>query len=45
MQSTFTLRKYELNMDFLKGLKKMFSGKTLNMLILQHPHRNFLIFL
>ncbi len=27
MQSTFTLRKDELNMDFLRGLKKMFSDK------------------
>lgn len=33
MQSTFTLRKDELNMDFLKGLKKMFSGKTLNITV------------
>ncbi len=33
MQITFTLRKDELNMDFLKGLKKMFSGKTLNMTV------------
>lgn len=41
MQSTFTLKEDELNMDFLKGLKKMFSGKTLNMLILLHPRRSF----
>lgn len=33
MQSTFTLKKDELNMDFLKGLKKMFSGKTLNITV------------
>ena len=33
MQSTFTLRKDELNMDFLKGLKKMFSGKILNITV------------
>lgn len=33
MQSTFTLRKDELNMDFLNGLKKMFSGKTLNITV------------
>ena len=33
MQSTFTLRKDELNIDFLKGLKKMFSGKTLNITV------------
>ena len=33
MQSTFTLRKDELNMDFLKGLKKMFSRKTLNITV------------
>ncbi len=33
MQSTFTLGKDELNMDFLKGLKKMFSGKTLNITV------------
>ncbi|UKI54360.1 MAG: hypothetical protein L6V86_05175 [Treponema sp.] len=33
MQSTFTLRKDELNMDFLKGLKQMFSGKTLNITV------------
>ncbi len=28
MQITFTLRKDELNMDFLSGLKKMFSDKV-----------------
>ena len=33
MQSTFTLKKDELNMDFLKGLKKMFSGKILNITV------------
>ncbi len=33
MQSTFTLKKDELNMDFIKGLKKMFSGKTLNITV------------
>lgn len=33
MQSTFTLRKDELNMDFQKGLKKMFSGKILNITV------------
>ena len=33
MQSTFTLKKDELNMNFLKGLKKMFSGKTLNITV------------
>lgn len=33
MQSTFTLRKDELNMDFLKVLKKMFSGKILNITV------------
>ncbi len=27
MQSTFTLRKDELNRDFLRDLKKMFSDK------------------
>lgn len=30
MQSTFTLTKDELNMDFLKGLKKIFTGDILN---------------
>lgn len=33
MQSTFTLRKDELNMDFLKGLKKMFSGNILDITV------------
>lgn len=33
MQSTFALKKDELNMNFLKGLKKMFSGKTLNITV------------
>lgn len=33
MHITFTLRKDELNMDFIKGLKKMFSGKTLNITV------------
>ena len=33
MQSTFTLKKDELNTDFIEGLKKMFSGKTLNITV------------
>lgn len=33
MQSTFTLKRDELNIDFIKGLKKMFSGKTLNITV------------
>lgn len=33
MHITFTLRKDELNMDFIKGLKKMFSGKILNITV------------
>ena len=30
MQSSFTLKKTELTMDFLEGLKKMFSGTILD---------------
>lgn len=33
MQSTFTLKRDELNIDFIKGLKKMFSGKILNITV------------
>ncbi|MCI5520265.1 MAG: hypothetical protein MR424_10505 [Treponema sp.] len=29
MQSTFTLKKDELNIDFIKGLKKIFKGNVL----------------
>lgn len=29
MQSTFTLKKDELNIDFIKGLKKIFKGNIL----------------
>lgn len=33
MQSTFTLRKDELNMDFIKGLKKIFKGNVLDITV------------
>ena len=33
MQSTFTLRKDELTMDFLQGLKQMFTGKVLDITV------------
>lgn len=33
MQSTFTLTKDELNIDFLKGLKKIFNGNILNITV------------
>ncbi len=33
MQSSFTLKKTELTMDFLEGLKKMFSGTILDITV------------
>ena len=33
MQSSFTLKKSELTMDFLEGLKKMFSGTILDITV------------
>ena len=33
MQSTFTLKKDELTMDFLQGLKQMFTGKVLDITV------------
>ena len=33
MQSTFTLRTDELTMDFLNGLKQMFTGKVLDITV------------
>ena len=33
MQSTFTLKKDELNIDFIKGLKKMFKGNILDITV------------
>ena len=33
MQSTFTLRKDELTMDFLNGLKQMFTCKVLDITV------------
>ena len=33
MQSSFTLRKSELTMDFLQGLKQMFTGPVLDITV------------
>ena len=33
MQSTFTLKKDELNIDFIKGLKKTFKGNILTITV------------
>lgn len=33
MQGSFTLKKTELTMDFLEGLKKMFSGTILDITV------------
>lgn len=33
MQSSFTLKKTELTIDFLEGLKKMFSGTILDITV------------
>ncbi|MDE6351216.1 MAG: hypothetical protein K2K67_09470 [Treponemataceae bacterium] len=33
MQSSFTLRKSELTMDFLQGLKQMFPGSVLDITV------------
>lgn len=33
MQSTFTLTKDELNIDFIKGLKKIFKGNVLDITV------------
>lgn len=33
MQSTFTLTKDELNIDFIKGLKKIFKGDVLDITV------------
>ena len=37
MQSTFTLKKDELNIDFIKGLKKIFKGNVLAITVSDNP--------